>query len=131
MGRDIFARLNNHNEVIPTSNKQLRDGIKSYPFKYIVASVNQLDSLSKANYKYALYYPGQEKVKTGSRMGTTSRGQSGNQTVNITVEKLVIIDLQNNDEYFVHEFSQTFVYYYKGLIKEFMKKLNKQYNLKS
>ena len=128
-----YNRLRNHNNVIPVSNKQLKEAAKEYPFKYIIASISEVDSLSKANYKYVYYSPAFEKVKTGQRMGTKSSVSfsPGKQTTKTTyvIQNIVLVNLENNDLYYVGEYSETFVYYYKGLIKDFVKKVKKQYNL--
>ena len=111
-----------HNENVPVSNKQLKESAKEYPFEYVLAYRNDIEKYRSLGYKYLLDFKPFVDMRQGIR-------QSNSNT--IVKFPLYIQDLTNNDIYILDYISETFTYYYRGIIKKtLVKQVKKKYKLK-
>lgn len=107
-----------HNEKnAPIANQQLEEEVKNYPFKCKVIYYSELTTLKSTDYKYVFMF---DPIKWIHEDAVFATGNS---------QPLLIKDIKSGDTYKLKEFSSTFVYNYKGLIKHLNEKVRKAYNL--
>ena len=123
LSRQQYKLIINHNEVFPTTNAQLVKAAAKYPFPYRITTQDSVTYYAEHGYKYALFHSSFDAVKTGHYVGSSSNGYY----TNTTTVKLFIQDLTTGKHYPVDTFSETFIYYYKGIVKLLMKRVDKQF----
>lgn len=122
-----YSLLRNHNEVYMVANEQLVKAAARYPFSYRITTQDSSTYYAQRGYKYALFHSSFNAVADGIYTGTRSNGYYSTKTD----VKLFVQDLSTGNRYQVDTFSETFIYYYKGIINNFLKKVDKQFNRKS
>lgn len=127
MSRRQYSLLKNHNEVYLTANEQLIKAAAHYPFSYRITTQDSSTYYAQQGYKYSLFHTSFNAMTDGTYVGTSSNGYYSN----VTTVKLFVQDLTMGNRYPVDTFSETFVYYYKGIVGKFLKKVNKQFDVKS
>lgn len=127
MLRRQYSLMKNHNEVYAASNEQLVKAAARYPFPYRITTQDSSTYYAERGYKYALFHSSFNAMTDGTYAGTRSNGYYST-TTDI---KLFVQDLATGNRYPVDTFSETFVYYYKGIIGKFLKKVDKQFSVKS
>jgi len=116
MGQRMYKK---RNKSAVEANKQLEEAAREYPYQYVIASRNDIDSLKEEGYKYVYECSMMKKYNDGVNMYA---GQNKRY-----VSDMLVINLQTGEEHKVFEVSQTFVYYYKGIIKKLLKKVKKEF----
>ena len=107
LGQRMYKK---RNKAAIEANEQLEEAAKEYPYQYVIASRTEIDSLKEAGYKYVYECSMMKKYNDGVNMYA---GQNKKY-----VSDMLVINLQTGEEHKVFEVSQTFVYYYKGIIKK-------------
>ena len=127
MPRRQYNLRKNHNEVYAASNKQLAKAAARYPFSYRITTQDSSTYYAQRGYKYALFHSSFNAMTDGTYAGAQSNGYY---SISTDV-KLFVQDLATGNRYPVDTFSETHVYYYKDIIGKFLKKVDKQFNVKS
>ena len=107
------------NEAAEKANKELAKAAKDYPYKYIIASRDEVDKLSEQGYKYVLESPLMQGYNSGEDM-VDEGGLS-------LIANLEIMDLHSSASYPIFSFGEDEVYDYKGIMKHFNKLLGKAF----
>lgn len=128
--RGLYNFKKNHNEVIPESNEQLTKMSSKYPYAYRITTLDSISHYQARGYKYMLMQSSFNAAVEGTYQGTRSRGVGANQSYNSTSVNLYVQDLQSGDKYVFNDFSETFIYYYKGQVGMLLKQVKKQFNPK-
>lgn len=122
MTRHHYKLLEQHAVNFPHSNEQLAKAVQHYPFAYRITTQDSVAYYQARGYKYMLFYESFNAFVDGSFSGTRS---------NIpTMVDLYVQDLATGDKYIVDDFSETFIYYYKGLVSMLLKRVDKQFDAK-
>lgn len=107
-----------HNEKkAPVANQQLEEEVKNYPFNYKVIQYSELATLKDSGYKYVFMFDPITWIHERALFAT------GN------TQPLLIKDLHSGDTYELKEFSSTFVYAYKNLIRHLNGRVKHEYRL--
>ena len=125
-----FRADKRNNEAATKANAQLLEAVRQYPFAYRITTPDSIDYYRTQGYKYKLYHSSFNSLRDGSFQGTTSHVTGGTRTYTSTSVDLYVQDLNNNDKYIFDSFSETFVYYYKGIVEMLVKKVSKQFDVK-
>lgn len=130
MPRGLYNMQENHNNVYGRANEQLVEAAARYPYAHRITTLDSVAYYRDHGYKYMLMQTSFSSVVNGTFRGTTGHGMGANRTYASTSVDLYVQDLANNDRYVFDEFSETFVYYYKGQVGMLLKKVDKQFKVK-
>jgi hypothetical protein len=130
MPRMYYNSRKRHNEAAFEANKQLVEAVARYPFAYRITSQDSVDYYRDQGYKYKLFHSSFNAVTDGTFRGTTGHGSGASRTYTSTSVDLYVQNLTNNDQYVFDSFSETFIYYYKGIVGMLVKKVGKQFDVK-
>lgn len=119
MTRRQYGLLKNHNEVYAAANEQLVKAAANYPFGHRITTQDSSTYYATRGYKYALFHSSFNATTDGTYAGT-----NGNYA---TTVKLFVQDLATGNRYQVDTFSETFIYYYKGIVGKLLKQVAKQF----
>jgi hypothetical protein len=128
--RGQYSLKKNHNEVIPEANEQLVKMSAEYPYTYRITTLDSVGYYQARGYKYMLMQSSFNSAIDGTYLGTRGSGMGANRTYTSTSVDLYVQNLQNGDKYVFNDFSQTFIYYYKGQVGMLLKQVNKQFKPK-
>lgn len=128
--RGVYKLQENHNAVIPKSNEQLVEAAARYPFAYRITTLDSVTYYRDHGYKYMLMQSSFNSGVDGTYRGTRGHGMGASRTYTSTSVDLYVQNLQNGDRYVFDDFSQTFIYYYKGQVGMLLKKVDKQFDAK-
>ena len=125
-----------HNESIGEANKQLKEAATRYPYAHRITTEDSIAYYrDRQGYRYMLMQSSFNSAINGSFQGTrgntTSVGGTSTQTYTSTSVDLYVQDIRNNDKYIFDDFSETFIYYYKGQVEKLLKKIAKQFQVKN
>lgn len=126
-----YAMLKTHNTNTPKANAQLQEAAAKYPFPYRITTQDSVAYYYGQGYKYALYYNSFNSFVTQNFKGSSLHTSSSGTTMRVTIENLYVLDMSNGDRYKVDEFSETFTYYYKGIVGMLVKRVGKQFDAKN
>ena len=112
-------RPSSYSSSIATSNEQLVKAAANYPFGYRITTQDSSTYYATRGYKYALFHSSFSAATDGTYAGT-----NGNYK---TTVKLFVQDLTTGNRYQVDTFSETFIYYYKGIVGKLLKQVAKQF----
>ncbi|MBF9140600.1 hypothetical protein [Hymenobacter properus] len=133
--RNYFLKKK-HNDVFPEANKQLQEAAKLYPYAHRITTLDSVAYYQEHGYKYMLMQSSFNSVADGTFQGTTGNtigtGSPGGSTrvMTTTSVDLYVQELNSGDKYVFDDFSETFIYYYKGQVGMLLKKVDKQFNAK-
>jgi|GEM_PF-3268256 len=130
MPRLYYGSRKRHNESAVEANNQLRDAVKDYPYAYRITTQDSVEYYRAQGYKYKLFHTSFNAVLNGTFQGTRGHGMGNNRTYTTTTTWLYVQDLNNHDRYIFDDFSETFIYYYKGQVGMLNKKVSKQFGVK-
>lgn len=119
MPKAEFKRKQHHNSVFVEANNQLQTEAAKYPFSYHITTQDSIAYYREHGYKYMLFHNSFNSFLDGNYAGTNRNGA--------TYVDLYLRNLTNNDLYVIDDFSETFIYYYKGLFGMLLKKTEKQF----
>lgn len=122
MTRRNYKLLEQHAINYPHANEQLEKAASHYPFAYRITTQDSTTYYYEHGYKYVLFHRSFNAFTEGYFRGSNSSSS--------TSVDLYIKDLSSGDRYIVNEFSETFIYYYKGLIGMLLKRVEKQFKVK-
>ena len=122
MTRRNYKLLEGHAVNFPHANEQLEKAAQKYPFAHRITTQDSVAYYQARGYKYMLFHRSFNAFTEGRFQGT-----SGN---NPTMVDLYVQDLATGDKYLVDDFSETFIYYYKGLVGMLLKRVDKQFDVK-
>ncbi|WP_210520921.1 hypothetical protein [Hymenobacter terricola] len=129
--RRLYFMQKNHNDVIPEANKQLVEAAARYPYAHRITTSDSIAYYrDQQGYKYMLMQSSFTAATDGSFRGTTSHGSGTGMSINSTSVDLYVQDLNSGDKYVFDDFSETFIYYYKGQVGMLLKKTAKQFTAK-
>lgn len=127
MPRLYYSSRKRHNEMAYEANKQLDEAVLKYPYAYRVTTQDSVDYYRARGYKYKLFHSSFNAVLDGTYQGTRGHGMGAGRTYTSTSVDLYVQDLSTNDKYVFDSFSETFIYYYKGIVGMLVKKASKQF----
>ena len=134
MQRRNYFMMKNHNEVFPEANKQLAEAAARYPYAHRITTPDSVLFYRDQGYKYMLMHSSFNSAVDGTFHGTTgntrSVGGTTTHTTTTTSVDLYVQDLNKGDKYIFDDFSETFIYYYKGQVGMLLKKVSKQFMAK-
>ena len=122
MTRRNYKLLEQHAVNFPHANEQLEKAVQRYPFAHRITTQDSVAYYQAKGYKYVLFHQSFNAFTEGRFSGT--RGNSP------TMVDLYVQDLGTGDRYIVEDFSETFIYYYKGLVGMLLKRVDKQFDAK-
>lgn len=133
--KEEYLKWKNHNAMVPRLNRELREAIKDYPFKYKIVPMSKYEYLSHNDAKYLLWINSFDAFTEGeiySRSVNWS-GHGANRTAVYYGSGTLfgIIDLNTDNSYLITKnvaVSQTLNY--PRLIQWLMKDVKRQFNLK-
>lgn len=129
--RGRYSLMKNHNEVIPEANEQLAKASAKYPYGHRITTLDSVAYYKDHGYKYMLMQNSFTAATDGTYQGTRGHGAGANRTYASTTVDLYVQNLQSGDQYVFNDFSQTFIYYYKGQVGMLLKQVNKQFKPKA
>ncbi len=130
MPRRLYGMQQNHNEASVRANEQLVEAAARYPYAHRLTTLDSVAYYRAQGYKYMLMQSSFNSMANGSFQGTQVHGFGSNASYTTTSVDLYVQDLNTNDKYIFDEFSQTFIYYYKGQVGMLLKKADKQFKTK-
>lgn len=130
MPRMYYNSRKRHNEAAYEANKQLEAAVVNYPYAYRITTQDSVEYYRAQGYKYKLFHSSFNAVLNGTFRGTQGHGMGANRTYTSTSVDLFVQDLATNDKYVFDSFSETFIYYYKGIVGMLVKKVKKQFDAK-
>ena len=119
MPKSEFKQKEHHNSVFAEANQQLLAEAAKYPYPYHITTQDSIAYYREHGYKYLLFHNSFNSWLDGNYSGTNRNGA--------TYVDLYLRNLTNNDLYVIDDFSETFIYYYKGLVGMLLKKTEKQF----
>ena len=129
-----YGMLKAHNSNAPRANSQLEEAAVKYPFAHRITTQDSAAYYYGQGYRYVLFYNAFNSVVNqkfqGTHMHTSFSGGSANTTMTTTSTDLYVLDMATGDRYGVDSFSETFIYYYKGIVGMLVKRANKQFEKK-
>ena len=100
-----------------TANEQLKVATENYPYAFIIATRSELDKLKEQGYRYVL---------ENDMMKRNDSAEEGIADMNSNnVSEMYIMDLDNGDKYYLFQIVQSYVFFYKGIMKKFIKQVEK------
>ena len=121
MSRRDYKLLEQHAVNYPHANEQLVKATAEYPYAYRITTQDSTAYYQERGYRYVLMHNSFNSFVNGTFRGSGSNPSSP------TMVDLYVKDLSNGDKYIVDDFSETFVYYYKGLVGMLLKRIHKQF----
>ena len=121
MSRRDYKLLEQHAANYPHANEQLAKAAAAYPYAYRITTQDSTAYYQERGYRYLLMYDSFNSFLNG-----TFRS-SGSNASNPTMVDLYVKDLSNGNKYVVDDFSETFVYYCKGLVGILLERIHKQF----
>lgn len=121
MSRRDYKLLEHHAVNYPHANEQLVKAAAEYPYAHRITTQDSITYYQERGYRYVLMHNSFNSFING-----TFRGSGSNASAPTMVD-LYVKDLSNGDKYVVDDFSETFVYYYKGLVGMLLKRVHKQF----
>jgi len=109
---------NFRNEKAKMANEQLHLAAKEYPFEYIIAKRSALDSLKEKGIRFVLE---NDMMKKQDNPETYLLGNNSND-----VGTMYILNLENGDQYFLFQITQSYVFFYKSVLKKFIKQVKRE-----
>ena len=128
--RRLHFMIKNHNESIPEANRQLLQTAANYPYAYRITTLDSVDYYRRRGYKYMLMQGSFNSTIDGTFQGTRAHGAGAKRTYTSTSVDIYVQDLNQKDKYVFNDFSETFIYYYKGQVEMLLKKVAKQFDTK-
>ena len=120
--RRNYKLLEQHAVNFPHANEQLEKAVQHYPFAYRMTTQDSVTYYQGRGYKYVLFHRSFNAFTEGRFSGTRDNSP--------TMVDLYVQDLTTGDKYIVDDFSETFIYYYKGLVGMLLKRVDKQFDAK-
>lgn len=119
MNKMIRKMYEKRNKSAVEANQQLREAVKAYPFPYVISTRAEYKSWAEKGYRYVYENDLMEKYNNGANVYAGQQKRY--------VSDMYVQDLQTKDKYVAFELSQTFVYYYKGIMRKLMKQVKKKF----
>lgn len=118
--KSLKKTYEHRNVKAKTANAQLKELVDNgYRFDYMIAKRSDIDNLKEEGYKYVLE---NDMMKSYNNGESTYAGANSSY-----VSDMYILDLSNGDKYFIFQIGQSYVYFYKGIMKKFLKQVNKEF----
>ena len=117
-----YKLLQQHAINYPRANEQLATAVAHYPFAYRITTQDSTSYYHAHGYKYVLFHQAFNAYTNGQLKGPEA-------ATDIYID-LYIQDMSSRDKYVIDNFSETSIYYYKGLVGMLLKRVDKQFKAK-
>lgn len=99
------------------ANEQLKLATEKYPYEFIIATRSELDKLKEQGFRYVLENDMMNRADNPNEKNANMNSNS--------VSEMYLMDLENGDKYYLFQIVQSYVYFYKGIMKKFINQVEK------